>query len=592
MKISLGMIVKDDTEVSLLERCLDSIQNYVDGVYLTVTRPNQTKIEALAKKRNLNLSEFKWEMGDEPWKNWDFSKARNFNFSQIPESDWVLWLDSDDIFVGGEYLREVAQTALEAGKDTVFFSYWYGCTFDGEPSIEHLKSIDLEHLRERLLKPEKMVWKGRLHETPVPLDGTKLSHTAYSYDKNERPIAVMHGLTDKESLDRLERNKIILEIQLKEEGNNPDPRTLLYLMKIYAEMDGGELDKCLEYGETYVQKSGWAEEIGTAYEIMGNVYGKKGDNTKAADMYLKAIGSYPYQPMSYLRLAQSLFNLKRYQECKHWLNMGMGIEISNTSTLMNNYVAMKSLSAELLLKLSFQVEKDTKKAFEAAKLLQEVNPSPEHEANVDYLDSVNRLNEACKNVDELCLYLEDIGGKDIVPRVLDILPAGINTQPFAIKARQRNTEPRKWGKKEICYFASFGGPHFEKWDGNSLKTGIGGSETAVIRLSEEWTKLGYKVTVYCDPEKPCEINGVKYLPWYWFNKDDKFNVFIQWRGWGLAGRIKSKKFLVDLHDVFNGVDVGEKDVKNVDYFMVKSNFHRELALNIPNKKFKIISNGI
>lgn len=574
------MIVKDDTEVLMLDRCLDSIQNYVDEVFITVTNPNQTKIQDLSKKRNFHLSEFKWCD--------DFSKARNFNFSQVKETDYILWLDSDDIFIGGELLRDVAQTALETGKDVVFFSYWYACTFNGEPSQENIKSIDLEHMRERLLKPKKVTWKGQLHETPVGV-GEKLNYTLVNY--KDMPIAVMHCITDKMSVERMARNKAILEKQLISEGDNPDPRTLLYLMKIYAELDGYE-DKVLEYGEKYIEKSGWDEERCAAWEIMGNIYGKKGNNLKAIECYLKGIQEFPTQPMTYLRLAQAYFNSKKYKEARHWLTIAMSMDINTKTSSMVNYEALKVISAELLLKLAFQVDKNTKKALEAAKLLQSVHPTDEHLGSVEYLESLDAMNEACGYVDKLCEYLEKVGENDVIPKLLDILPKGISTQQFAVKARQRNMKPRVWGEKEICYFANFGGPFHEHWDGNSMNKGIGGSETAVIRLSEEWVKKGYKVAVYGDPEKPCEINGVVYLPWYFFNKNDKFNIFIMWRSWGLAGKIKAKKFFCDLHDIFNGVDMEEENLKHIDKIMVKSRYHRTNAPTIPDNKFVIISNGV
>ena len=586
------MIIKDDTEVEMLDRCLDSVQNYVDGVFLTVTRPNQKNVAECAKRRGLHLSEFKWDMGDTPWINWDFSKARNFNWSQVPKGyDWMFWLDTDDIFVGGEYLRDVAETSLNAGTDTVFFSYWYGCTFKGEPSLDNLVTVDIEHLRERLIRPNITTWKGKLHETPVPLEGVKIRHSPYSYDANDRPIAVMHTLSIAESKEKLDRNKTILELELKEQGKDPDPRTLLYLMKIYTELDGMD-DKIIEYGKVYLEKSGWDEERMTCCEMVGNAYAKKGEYKTAVDYYLRGIAEWPNQPLIYLRLAQTLFNMKKYRDCRHWLKIGMDIPVNNSSTLMNNYTGMKMLASELLLKIALQVEKNTKKSVEAAKLLYGVSPTPEHASNVEYLENADRLNDACKNVDELVTYLEDIGNDYLVPAVLDTLPVAISSQPFAIKARQRNAIPKKWGKDEICYFANFGGPHFEKWDGNSLKKGIGGSETAVIRLSEEWVKQGYKVAVYGDPEKPCTINGVVYLPWYWFNSQDKFNIFIQWRGWGMCNKIKCKKFMVDLHDIFAGIDVDESMLPDIDRFMVKSQYHRDLAKNIPDYKFKIISNGI
>ena len=574
------MIVKDDSEVKVLERCLESVQNYVDEVYLTVTRPDQPLIAKLAKQRNLHLSYFEWCD--------DFSKARNFNWSQVGKTDWILWLDSDDIFIGGDYLRDVAQTALDTGKDVVFFAYWYGCTFKGEPSEQNLVSIDLEHMRERLIRPGKTEWKGQLHETPVGV--SKTDYTFVSYTK-DIPIAVMHSINDRQSLERMERNRTILEKQLKSEGDNPDPRTLLYLMKIYGEMPDQQ-EKVLEYGQLYIEKSGWDEERCTAWEMMGNVYGKKGNHKKAIECYMNGLREFPHQPMIYLRLAQAYFNSKKYKESRHWLTLGMGLDINNRTTSMVNYEALKVTSSELMLKLAFQVDKDSKKAYEAAKLLYDIQPTPEHKTSMEYLESVNSLNDACMHVDKLCEYLELVGEESTVTKLLDSLPTGISSQPFAIKARQRNMKPKVWGDKEICYFANFGGPHFEKWDGSSLAKGIGGSETAVIRLAEEWVAKGYKVAVYGDPEKPCSINGVVYLPWYWFNPNDTFNVFIQWRGWGLATKVKANKFLVDLHDVFNGIDIGEEDLKKIDKLMVKSKFHRDLAPTIPDYKFAIISNGI
>lgn len=160
-----------------------------------------------------------------------------------------------------------------------------------------------------------------------------------------------------------------------------------------------------------------------------------------------------------------------------------------------------------------------------------------------------------------------------------------------IKLHNRYAKPRVWGEKEICYYASFGHPHFEKWNGNSLKSGIGGSETAVIKLSENWTQMGYKVTVFCDTPNPELINGVIYLPYIMFNPKDKFNIFIQWRHNSLAEKISAKKFLIDLHDIWWEDSYIEK-IEGIDKIMVKSKYHRELGKGIIDEKFEIIGNGI
>jgi hypothetical protein len=102
--------------------------------------------------------------------------------------------------------------------------------------------------------------------------------------------------------------------------------------------------------------------------------------------------------------------------------------------------------------------------------------------------------------------------------------------------------------------------------------------------------MGYTVTVYGDPIKPCVINGVRYFPYYWFNRDDEFNILINWRSPMLVGKVKAKKLLIDLHDIFNPSDYTEERLRNIDKIMVKSRFHRELAPNIPDEKIVIISN--
>jgi hypothetical protein len=254
---------------------------------------------------------------------------------------------------------------------------------------------------------------------------------------------------------------------------------------------------------------------------------------------------------------------------------------------------MKLMYSELAMKLQYMHHKNTKKALEAALLLYDEAPTKDNAAMVAFLEDKDSLNDACGHFDKLAMYLDNIGKSSVIVPLLEQLPDAISAQPFAMRLRNAFAEPRIWGRDEICYFANFGGPHFEKWDGNSLSKGIGGSETAVIELSRRWVEKGYKVTVYGDPPvTKSTVDGVTYLPWYYFNPRDSFNILIQWRVPNLAGRVKARKFLVDLHDVFAGVDYDTDKLNNIDKIMVKSHYHRSLAPQIPDNKFMIIGNGV
>lgn len=598
MKINACLICKGDEEEQILRRCLASFIEYVDGVYLTVTSKDSKNIKSLVEEINraahqdvIHLSYFEWVD--------DFSKARNFNFSQAPQdSDYLFWVDSDDIVVHPENLRVVADKGIKGKLDAILVPYWYGCTFKGEPSLENLVSIDIEQkMRERFLRPGVHHWEGRLHETPIPNNGVKNDY--FLYEDEKKPFAIMHGSNIDNAYSKLPRNRKLLELQLSDERKRKegaDPRTLLYLMKIYAESseDKETLEETIKMGEEYLTKSGWDEERGTCLENMGMAAGLLGRHQEAIDYFFKSIKEWPHQPIVYLRLATAYYNIGNYRLSYFWMNKANEIDVKEVKNSMLNVEGMKVMSSELLMRLNFREDfKDPKVAYEAAKQLYELKPTPETKGMMDVIGDAHDLNEACKNTDELTKYLVIIGQEDRISKLLDQLPQGITAQPFAQQLRMKFSEPRVWGKNEICYFANFYQNHFEQWSPNSLKKGIGGSETAVIELAKRWVKMGYKVTVYGDPrEDQGEHEGVTYLPWYYFNHRDSFNIFIQWRSWYLADKIKSKEFLVDLHDIYSPVDLNKDLVTAVDKFMVKSEYHRSLAPQVPDDKFMIIPNGL
>ena len=147
--------------------------------------------------------------------------------------------------------------------------------FNGEPSEETLEDVEISQIRERLIKPGSVIWKKRLHETPIRLPGYDFKATKHKYDE-KMPLAVLHlgaarDLDQTHIKEKMQRNREILELELEDEKKEGklDPRTQLYLMKIYAELEEPELwGKCIEMGHAYLEKSGWDEERATALLIL------------------------------------------------------------------------------------------------------------------------------------------------------------------------------------------------------------------------------------------------------------------------------------------------------------------------------------
>lgn len=595
MILSWCIITKGDAELDNLKKAIESVIDHVDEMCITT---NGKEVEE-TKKYCATHPKIKYTHLD--WSD-NFAVQRNFCASQVrSDADFYGWMDSDDVILNPHIVRDVATVSKKAGYDTVFFPYWYGNKFDGEPSLETFVEVELSQNRERLIRPGSVVWKKRIHETPVPTDDANFKYSRIEYSE-EYPVAWVHLGADRdiplEILNkRMDRNRRLLEMELEDERKigEADPRTLLYLMKIYAEdEDEATLRKCIDMGDEYMAKSGWDMERAVCCQLMSRCMGKLGDNEKARDLLHRAIAEFPYSPLLYLYLARTYYNLGNYGAMKHWMKIGMDMKIEDNNGGMANILELKLLSAELMLQYYLHAEKNIRHAYQSARLLNKLNPTVDNQHNEDYLYDQKELDIASEHVHKYMQYLESIQREDLITPFLKTLPVEIKRLPFANRYYNRYRPTRVWGENEVCYYATFGGDHFEKWNADSLKSGIGGSETAVIRLSQEWAKAGYQVTVYGDPPSDkigVDEHNINWQPWYNFNSKDKFNIFVQWRNSNLANKVSAKKFLVDLHDVY-GEESHLRRMDQIDKLMVKSEFHSGYAPSIPSFKKEVISNGI
>jgi hypothetical protein len=145
---------------------------------------------------------------------------------------------------------------------------------------------------------------------------------------------------------------------------------------------------------------------------------------------------------------------------------------------------------------------------------------------------------------------------------------------------------------------------------NPKDKGLGGSEQAIVHLSEEWSKLNKKVGVYGNFKEFYNINNVDYIPWTKFPFNKNIPLLISWRRYGILLLMlidcKAKKIIVDLHDNVHTIADLNPDKMNtffakVTKFHLKSNYHLDCFVNflkdksinnIDNNKYKIIPNGV
>lgn len=609
-KLYLNMILAQDEPVDIVQRSINSVKKHVDGMFITVTykkntpRSNNKLIKAL-NKLGAHVSFFKWTK--------NFAEARQYAIEQVPKgfSNYVYWQDADDILQNPENLPQVLTEMHKLQVAAWFFPYWYQVDLDENGKV---REIVVEHKRERIIRnDDTFKWVGSLHETLIEQKQENIS----KYGSED--CVVVH-LSNKDRTDKnIVRNIEILEETIRKEDRK-DPRTIIYLAKAY-------FDKAKIYSETpaefkmyadlaltlfneylngfgnpgdvgYQEASGWKEERSTAWSYIAEIALLSDKPQMALQAYQEAIDEWPFFPNYYIDKAMVHVALKEYKFAKHYLQLATSMDMPKT-TIVTTPREIKARALEVALQIALHEQKfdDVEKYLSE---LKEIFPdNKDIDVRMQTAHSINTFNKACQSVVFLGKYLEEIGEKDKLPHLVKSLSTDMQPEKFASEMRHKFMPKKIWGEKEVAILC---GPGHEDWSPKSIETGLGGSEEAVVHMSNELTSLGWKVTVYAAPGSEMgDHNGVEYRPYYELNQKDDFNVLILWRSIGFVDVSPSARFtMVWMHDVPNNPDFTEERVNKVNKIAVLSEFHKSLFrmykdgeyVPLPEEKVFLTTNGI
>lgn len=583
MKLSLAMICKD--ELANLQRLKPLVEEYIDE-WVVVFPPKDEAID-WAKDNGIKavvadctqpieddllqeIRDYGLPVPDE-YRLFNFAKARNLSFSEAT-GDFILWLDADDTPVGLEALRE----AFNASKTADVYDAVYDYAQD-----EQGNSI-ADQIRERVLRNNgKWVWLGAelglIHETATPVQG----FTPIRSLLDKKDFYVLHQ-SDHANQSSVRNHIALLYEYLKTNGK--DARTTYYLgteffnRRMYRE--------CIAIMQEYVKVGGWDEERYRAWIRMAEAYHQLGDKESSRNAYLSAQKELPAYPDAYLGLGESYYSEEDWEKAIEYIMTGLQKPVPQTKSAVDmvkyTFRALNFLSLAYLQKgQPGQAYKWFSKAYKS---------NPKH----PWVKQYAPLFQEAKDLDDYVRAFVKLGqlSNRLYPKTMhklaEVIPDELQDQEILLDFKRRYTKPKIWGDKSIVYFCS---QAFEEWGPDSLKTGCGGSEEAVIHLTKRWAQMGYDVTVFnnCPQEKT--VDGVKWVRWERFNPRDIFNALIAWRNNPfLEPKVASKKF-VDVHDVPSLKYFTEESLKDVT-LMVKSNYHRTLFPHLPDDNFMVINNGI
>lgn len=582
-KVALAMIVAgaDKTSAPMLAKALGSINGYVDGIFIQLNRPKGKKIREDVQRvaRQFSDNVFVTE-----WKD-NFVEARNEIFSKVPaEYDWIMWMDIDDTIENPEQIQPVL-SIMPKDVHGLYTLYDYDHDEFGNAIISHWVC--------RVVRNDGTFhWKSSFDDDGPSVHETLVAKRQVSSLSNNEWKVIHHAGRERREASLLRNIKLLQEMYERQtKKGEVDPRILFYLATHLYDAYDFQAVKGLIY--QYLKMSGWSEERSEAHVYMGKIMKMEENPTMAKTAFLLAIGENPKNSNAYLELAKLEFENDRYTQALEFLRIATDIkQIISPMVQFDNKVQIYTLMAECFSNIGGKELDEALRCINKALKLRPYDPKIK-EARERVMFLVNHRDNM-KAANRLIRELEKDEKDKIIP-LLSGLPASLNDTPPVIAARQRHTKPTVWPEKSIVIYT--GHSSLGIWGPWSLNEGgIGGSEEAVVRLSQELAKLGWVVTVYGTPgERAGLIDGVDWKQYWELNAQDEFNILISWRQPGFFDvPLKAKKKYLWLHDVMPKEEFTKERIDAIDRFIFVSRYHSQRPEfdDIPTKKKFVSSNGI
>lgn len=577
------MIVKDGLED--LKRLKPLVEPYIDE-WVVVFPPDDPAIDwakengikavvkdftqSIEPKIIKKMREYGLDV-DSDYKLFNFAAARNESL-KAATGDYVLWLDADDEPKGMDNIKKF----IDKDSESEVFDAVYDYYRDGEGNSS------ADHVRERVVRNNgKWEWLGGslglIHETLLPIE-------PYNPLRRDFPEEIFHvkHLSDHVDTSSMRNHMALLYEYIKTEAE--DPRTIYYLGVEY--FNRGMYDYCIKVMQEYVKVGGWDEERYHAYMKIGEAYHMLDDPKSGRNAYLAAINELPNRPDAYLGLGESYHADEKWAKAIEFILTGMSKKMPEGKYLIDRvrYTFRPAIFVALAY-LQIGKPKDAYEWFMRAAKMNPKHPWVKEYAGIfqeakdlnDYVQSFVKLGQISQR-----LYPKTLS------KLAEVVPDELKDQDLLMDFTWRYRKPQIWSDKSVVIFCSSA---YEDWGPESLQTGCGGSEEAVIQVSKRLVKLGWEVTVYNNCAQEKTVDGVKWVRFERFNPRDIFNVLVSWRNNIFVDPKVARKKYLDMHDVPNPKNYDPADLKDVK-ILVKSEFHRTTLPDIDDDRFVIIPNGI
>ena len=584
--VSACMIVKNAG--GKLSRTLDSIQGSYDQLVIVDTGSDDIVTKQIAEERADVFAE--WSDPDpiciteealeangiDPSRacevTSDFAAARNFSYS-LCTGDLIFWIDAGDTLSNPQGLRSYIETLRYNNVESVWMAYDYEHDEQGH--------CTMQQSRERITTRGATTWRSPIHEVlcqtrpclggGIPIEDCRVVHE-YHDDEDKRFKSL--------------RNYLVMDRAMARDTQNPEPRAYMNRGNSLVGLD--RYEEAIDDFREYLSGSSWNEEKYMIHLTVSFCFRRMGDLRSATQEVFRAVSLEPRFREAYIELANLYLEQGEWKKALHWSEEALDHKDNNLGYRGNPY-KLKSRPHEAKMHAYVQLGK-LKKAADCADKVLESFPG-HHKVLATKAFCLQQDKE--KKIEDSFLAIEEVlhgeGSEDKIQylrkSIPDMLEDSVRVRaPFSIR--------RPGGKLSMQILC---GDALRTWGHDSIdKGGIGGSETAVIRMVKEFVELGWHVEVYGLPDdaQKGEHGGAHWLPYWRVGNSPPTDVFINWRApWTFPVRRAACTY-VWLHDVQREESWSPEILEAYDTIIPLSDAHRSNVEFIPDDKIWISRNGL
>lgn len=527
---TLALCVICKNEINQLPRLLESLQGVFDEIHITDTGSTDGTLEWLQAKQ----SEGVLSLHQFKWIE-DFSAARNYAFSHAT-TQYTMWLDCDDAIDDIQALKTWKQTIMPTAEFWLA-TYHYGLDDKGLPVCSFM--------RERVIKNGLgLKWRYFIHEGIPPMTGAGVP-ARFCYASS---WTVKHVRTAADMQADRNRNLLIFE---KKKDQLDDRLQYYYGKELF------EVGQYIEaYGQLVIAKDLNLEPHDKALCIQYAAMAAMQCNQfeKAIELSKQGLRGMPNRAEfyciigdSYMKLNQFENSLPAYAAAAHCVNAGPNGAVFQ-SPIFTNALLYEHYPRNQMARVLFH----RGQIAEAKKILQEAM-------------------QIGPNVETAALFAE-----------VEKVGEAIRVKPKA--SLQKLDEYVITCPQTAMYL----------WDDEVMTArGIGGSETAAVRMARELHKLtGKKVRVFNERAVQHEIDGVIYHPHNTARDYFSANLPLAHIAWRHNVKLTDAPTYVWCHDLVC------PEIEQLDRFekvLALSEFHKNYlkhVFRVPEDKILVTRNGI